>query len=172
MKVTDEGQRFLKASNIPIKRRNTEHVPLIQPYSSTSVPPPLISQPVPKCRLTASPRGKPGAVTFNFHHPSNRSVPPACGRMLSAPTIRVGSHLHSTNRSVAQAGGSTASRPLQGAVHLITNSDTKVPSEQPQTLLSILSYLSPRSGRFCVTGKRHRRSRIAPAICRFCPQTG
>ena len=45
---------------------------------------------VPKCRLTASPRGKPRAVTFNFHHSTNRSVTQPFGRLVAAPTVRVG----------------------------------------------------------------------------------
>ena len=56
---------------------------------------PLISlfcQSVPKCRLPknpASPRGKPRGKDLRFYHSTNRSVPSAFGRMLSAPTVGV-----------------------------------------------------------------------------------
>ena len=57
--MTDEGQRQLKVLDFSVEWYNLEHIPLIQLHFLTNRSPPLISQPVPKCRLTASPRGKP-----------------------------------------------------------------------------------------------------------------
>ena len=50
---------------------------------------------------------------MRVYHSTNSSIASAGGRMLSAPTGRAGNRFHSSNRSIPQAGGSTASRPLQ-----------------------------------------------------------
>ena len=63
-RLTDEGQRYLKVSDFSVEWYNLEHIPLIQLHSLTNRSPPLISQPVPKCRLTASPRGKPSGANL------------------------------------------------------------------------------------------------------------
>ena len=41
--VTDEGRRWLKVSDFPVKWRKPEHMPLIQLHSFTNLSPPLIS---------------------------------------------------------------------------------------------------------------------------------
>ena len=62
--MTDEGQRQLKVLDFSVEWYNLEHIPLIELHFLTNRSPPLISQPVPKCRLTASPRGKPRGANF------------------------------------------------------------------------------------------------------------
>ena len=63
--VTDEGWRWLKVIDYPVKWYKPKQMPLIQLHLFTDLSPPLIRlfyQPVPKCRLIkkpASPRGKP-----------------------------------------------------------------------------------------------------------------
>ena len=74
-----KGQRQLKVLYFSVEWYNLEHIPLIQLHSLTNRSPPLISQPVPKCRLTASPRGKPRAVAGSFHHSTHRSIPSTSG---------------------------------------------------------------------------------------------
>ena len=41
--VTDEGRRWLKVLDFPVKWRKPEHIPLIQLHSFTNLSPPLIS---------------------------------------------------------------------------------------------------------------------------------
>ena len=65
--VTDEGRRQLKVLYFSVEWYNLEHIPLIQLHSLTNRSPPLISQPVPKCRLTASPGGSQAVQTFSLY---------------------------------------------------------------------------------------------------------
>ena len=65
--MTDEGQRQLKVLDFSVEWYNLEHIPLIQLHSLTNRSPPLISQPVPKCRLTASPEGSQVVQTFSLY---------------------------------------------------------------------------------------------------------
>ena len=95
-RLTDEGWRQLNVSDFPVEWCNLKHMPLIQLHSSTNRSLPLISlfcQSVPKCRLPknpASPRGKPRGRSHTllpFIQPLSFA---GCGRILSAPTVRVG----------------------------------------------------------------------------------
>ena len=54
----------LKVLNFSVEWYNLEYTPLIQLHFLTNRSPPLISQPVPKCRLTASPQGKPSGANL------------------------------------------------------------------------------------------------------------
>ena len=65
--MTDEGQRQLKVLDFSVEWYNLEHTPLIQLHFLTNRSPPLISQPVPKCRLTASPEGSQVVQTFSLY---------------------------------------------------------------------------------------------------------
>ena len=109
-KKTDEGQRYVKVSNIPVEWYNSEHIPFIQLHFGANVSPPLISQPVPKCRLTASPRGKPRGSCGSCYHSTNHSVPSGCGWLVAAPTVHTGSWFHSLRRSVPSGFGQRQSR--------------------------------------------------------------
>ena len=83
--VTDEGWRWLKVIDCPVKWWKLKHIPFIGLHSFTNLSPPLISlfcQSVPKCRLPknpASPRGKPRGrrftlLPFNARHPLSQPV--------------------------------------------------------------------------------------------------
>ena len=52
--VTDEGRRWLKVLDFPVKWRKPEHIPLIQLHSFTNLSPPLISL----ATLSSFPPGK------------------------------------------------------------------------------------------------------------------
>ena len=72
--VTDEGWRWLKVIDCPVKWYKPKQMPLIQLHLFTNLSPPLIRlfyQPVPKCRLIknpASPRGKPRGSCRSWFH--------------------------------------------------------------------------------------------------------
>ena len=85
--VTDEGWRWLKVIDCPVKWYKPKQMPLIQLHLFTNLSPPLIRlfyQPVPKCRLIknpASPRGKPRGSCGSRFHSTFCSVPSANGRL-------------------------------------------------------------------------------------------
>ena len=112
-----KGQRQLKVLDFSVEWYNLEHIPLIELHFLTNRSPPLISQPVPKCRLTASPRGKPRAVTFNFHHSMNRSVTQPFGRLIAAPTgyVQNQGHVAFIERHPLSQPVRAASSPRGGA---------------------------------------------------------
>ena len=86
-----KGQRQLKVLDFSVEWYNLEHTPLIQLHFLTNRSPPLISQPVPKCRLTASPRGKPRGANF-WRVRSSRVdifVDPYSGRVRSSGYLRI-----------------------------------------------------------------------------------
>ena len=72
--MTDEGQRQLKVLDFSVEWYNLEHIPLIQLHFLTNRSPPLISQPVPKCRLTASPRGNVINLRALFQHAQKLAI--------------------------------------------------------------------------------------------------
>ena len=63
--MTDEGQRQLKVLDFSVEWYNLEHTPLIQLHFLTNRSPPLISQPVPKCRLTKAQEAGIKSVVFD-----------------------------------------------------------------------------------------------------------
>ena len=110
--MTDEGQRQLKVLDFSVEWYNLEHIPLIQLHFLTNRSPPLISQPVPKCRLTASPGGSQGVLTFRVYAlvGVDEYVDPAqaprwgalrCGRILSAPTGGVQNGFWEVSREIS-----------------------------------------------------------------------
>ena len=117
--VTDEGRRWLKVLDFPVKWRKPEHIPLIQLHSFTNLSPPLISLAFTRQLFdfgliaTGNHNFEKFAALCNAPGGSQGCFAPGNGgRLRASPTDSEDfGDTHSTKHSIARASGRQVGDP-------------------------------------------------------------